>query len=254
MSRVDSPRGLIVVTGGSRGIGAAIARSLAQAGHPVLITFSTNQQAANVFVQDQRREGFCVHSIPSDLADEGGVLRIFEAADKLAVPLVGLVNNAGVTGGFARLVDLNDDVLRRVLAVNVAGPFLCAREAVRRMSTRYGGRGGNIVNVSSIAAKLGGAGEWIHYAASKGGLDTLTVGLAREVASEGIRVNAVAAGLIATGLHAAAGAPDRLDRLAPGIPMGRAGTAEEVAAAVAWLMSPAASYVTGAIIPVGGGR
>lgn len=254
MSRVDLPRGLIVVTGGSRGIGAAIARSFAQAGHPVVITFSTNQQAANAFVQDQQREGFCVHSIPSDLADEGGVLRIFEAADKLALPLAGLVNNAGVTGGFARLVDLNDDVLRRVLAVNVAGPFLCAREAVRRMSTRYGGRGGNIVNVSSIAAKLGGAGEWIHYAASKGGLDTLTVGLAREVASEGIRVNAVAAGLIATGLHAAAGAPDRLDRLAPGIPMGRAGTAEEVAAAVTWLMSPAASYVTGAIIPVGGGR
>ena len=134
MSRVDSPRGLIVVTGGSRGIGAAIARSFAQAGHPVLITFSTNQQAANAFVQDQQREGFCVHSIPSDLADEGGVLRIFEAADKLALPLAGLVNNAGVTGGFARLVDLNDDVLRRVLAVNVAGPFLCAREAVRRMS------------------------------------------------------------------------------------------------------------------------
>jgi len=143
---------------------------------------------------------------------------------------------------------------RMMLAVNVAGSFLCARTAGRPMSTRYGGRGGTIVNVSSIAAKLGSAGEWIHYAASKGAIDTLTVGLAREVAGEGIRVNAVSPGLIATDLHAAAGAPDRVERLAPGIPMGRAGTTEEVAAAVLWLMSASASYVTGAVVPVGGGR
>ncbi|MCP3416883.1 NAD(P)-dependent dehydrogenase (short-subunit alcohol dehydrogenase family) [Bradyrhizobium sp. USDA 4524] len=254
MSREDSRKGLIIVTGGSRGIGAVVARSFAQAGHPVLINFSTDSQAADAFVQEQRHEGLTLHSIQADLANEDGVLRMFGVADRLEVPLAGLVNNAGVTGGFARLEDLRDDVLRHVLAVNVAGPFLCAREAVRRLSTRRGGRGGNIVNVSSIAAKLGGAGEWIHYAASKGGLDTLTVGLALEVAGEGIRVNAVAAGLIETGLHAAAGAPDRLDRLAKGIPMGRAGTAEEVASAIIWLMSPAASYVTGAILPVGGGR
>jgi NAD(P)-dependent dehydrogenase (short-subunit alcohol dehydrogenase family) len=182
------------------------------------------------------------------------VLHLFAAADQMGVPLAGLVNNAGISGGFARLDALQGEALRRVLAVNVAGSFLCAREAVRRMSTRHGGRGGTIVNISSIAAKLGSPGEWIHYAASKGALDTLTVGLAREVAAEGIRVNAVSPGLIATDLHAAAGAPDRLERLAPGIPMGRAGTAAEVAAAVLWLMSTSASYVTGAVVPVGGGR
>ena len=254
MSKTDPTKGLVIVTGGTRGIGAAVARSAARDGHPVLINFAADAQAADAFVQQQRNGGLDLHSVQADLSDERGVLQLFEASDKLKVPLAGLVNNAGVTGGFARLADLRDDVLRHVLAVNIAGCFLCSREAVRRLSIRHGGRGGNIVNVSSIAAKLGGAGEWIHYAASKGALDTLTVGLSREVAGEGIRVNAVAAGLIETGLHAAAGAPDRLARLAPGVPMGRAGTAEEVAQAVLWLMSDAASYVTGAIVPVGGGR
>ncbi|WP_134501001.1 SDR family oxidoreductase [Microvirga pakistanensis] len=254
MSELDSPKGLIIVTGASRGIGAATARSLAQRGHPILINYSRDTSSAEELVAEQSRLGFIVESVRADLATETGVLDLFAAADDLGIPLSGLVNNAGVTGGFSRVADLKDHVLRHVLAVNVAGCFLCAREAVRRMSRQCGGQGGSIVNISSIAAKLGGAGEWIHYAASKGALDTLTIGLAREVAGEGIRVNAVAAGLIETDLHAAAGAPDRLDRLAPGIPIGRAGTTDEVAAAVVWLMSSAASYVTGAILPVGGGR
>jgi NAD(P)-dependent dehydrogenase (short-subunit alcohol dehydrogenase family) len=182
------------------------------------------------------------------------VLDLFTAADKTGVPLTSLINNAGITGGFARVDQARSETLRRVFDVNVVGTFLCSREAIRRMSTRYGGSGGTITNVSSIAAKLGRAGEWIHYAASKGAIETFTVGLAHELANEGIRVNAVAPGLVATDIHAAAGDANRPHRMVPGIPMGRAGTPEEVAAAVLWLMSPAASYVTGAIIPVGGRR
>lgn len=254
MTREDQPKGLIIVTGGTRGIGAAVAASAARDGHPILVNFAADAQAADAFVQGQKAEGLEVHCVRADIADERGVLRLFEAADSLEVPLCGLVNNAGITGGFSRLEDLRADALRNVMAVNVGGCFLCAREAVRRMSTRHGGRGGSIVNVSSIAAKLGGAGEWIHYAASKGALDTLTIGLAREVAGEGIRVNAVAAGFVETGLHAASGQPERLERVTPSIPMGRPGTAEEVARAILWLMSDAAAYVTGAILPVGGGR
>jgi len=182
------------------------------------------------------------------------VHELFERAHAEFGAVHGLVNNAGVTGGFARLEALSADVLARVLAVNVAGTVLCAREAVRRMSNRQGGEGGAIVNLSSLAARLGGGGEWVHYAASKGAVESFTIGLAREVAAEGIRVNAVAPGLIATGLHAAAGAPERLGRLGPGVPMQHAGSAQEVAEAILWLLSRAASYVTGAIIPVGGGR
>ena len=169
-------------------------------------------------------------------------------------PICGLVNCAGVTGGFARVADVTAQTLARVVAVNVTGTILCAREAVRRMSTRLGGDGGAIVNVSSLAARLGGAGDWVHYAASKGAVETFTVGLAREVATEGIRVNAVAPGLIETELHAAAGAPDRVTRLAGAIQMRRPGTALEVAEGVLWLLSPAASYTTGAILDIGGGR
>jgi NAD(P)-dependent dehydrogenase (short-subunit alcohol dehydrogenase family) len=246
--------GLMVVTGGSRGIGAAIAMLGANRGYTILLNYAGDAEAASGIVNRISRNGGRAHAVQADIGSEEGVLHLFKSADAMGLPLAGLVNNAGVTGGFSRLDALLDEVLRRVLAVNVSGCFLCAREAVRRMSSRHGGRGGSLVNISSIAAKLGGAGEWIHYAASKGAIDTLTIGLAREVASEGIRVNAVAPGLIDTGLHAAAGAPDRLGRLAPGIPLGRAGTTEEVAEIVLWLMSPAASYVTGAIIPVGGGR
>jgi NAD(P)-dependent dehydrogenase (short-subunit alcohol dehydrogenase family) len=165
-----------------------------------------------------------------------------------------LVNNAAITGGFARVDSVESAVLTRVLAVNVAGTILCGREAVKRMSTRHGGRGGAIVNISSLITRTGGAGEWVHYAASKGAVNSFTTGLAREVAAEGIRVNAVAPGLIDTDLHAANGAPDRLERMTPSIPMQRPGTAEEVAAGVVWLLSDAASYVNGAILEIGGGR
>ena len=249
-----SEGGLVVVTGGGRGIGAAVSIAAAALGHPVLVNYAGDEASADALARRIADQGGHAQAVRADVGTEEGVLRLFAAADGMGAPLAGLVNNAGVSGGFARLDELEGEALRRVLAVNVAGSFLCAREAVRRMSTRHGGRGGTIVNVSSIAAKLGSAGEWIHYAASKGAIDTLTVGLAREVAGEGIRVNAVAPGLVATDLHAAAGAPDRLERLAPGIPMGRAGTAEEVAASVLWLMSASASYVTGAVLPVGGGR
>jgi len=182
------------------------------------------------------------------------VVRIFEEATRSLGPVTALATCAGVTGGFSRLEDVTGDTVARVLAVNVTGTILCAREAVRRMSTRRGGRGGAIVTVSSLAAQLGGPGEWVHYAASKGAVETFTVGLAREVAAEGIRVNAVSPGLVETELHAAAGDPDRPRRLAAGIPMGRPGTPAEVAEGMLWLLSPAASYVTGAILPIGGGR
>lgn len=248
------PAGLVIVTGGSRGIGAAVVRRLAQAGHAVLINYVSGADQAEQLAAELRQSGQRAEICQADLGDETGVLALFTAADRMVLPLRGLVNNAGLTGGLSRLADLDDAVLRRVLAVNVAGCLLCAREAVRRMSTDRGGAGGGIVNISSLAARLGGGGEWIHYAASKGALDTMTIGLAREVAREGIRVNAVAAGLIDTELHAQAGAPDRLNRLAPAIPMGRAGTAAEVAEAVMWLLSDAASYVTGSILDVGGGR
>lgn len=182
------------------------------------------------------------------------MLRLFETAARELGPVRALVNNAGISGSLGRLEDVDAGEIARVLGVNVIGTMLCAREAVRRMSSKHGGHGGAIVNISSRAAQLGGAGEWLHYAASKGAVETFTVGLARELGAEGIRVNAVSPGLIETGLHAAAGAPDRLERLVGGVPQGRAGTADEVAAAVLWLLSPEASYVNGAILAVAGGR
>ena len=250
----STTKGLALVTGGGRGIGAAIALGAAELGYSVLVNFSNNRTAAEELVRRIEGSGGRALAIQADVSDEAAVLDLFTAVDKMGVPLTSLINNAGITGGFARVDQTHVETLRRVFDVNVVGTFLCSREAIRRMSTRYGGSGGTITNVSSIAAKLGSAGEWIHYAASKGAIDTLTIGLARELADEGIRVNAVAPGLVATDIHAAAGDADRPHRLAPGIPMGRAGTPEEVAAAVLWLISPAASYVTGAIIPVGGGR
>jgi NAD(P)-dependent dehydrogenase (short-subunit alcohol dehydrogenase family) len=244
----------MIVTGAGRGIGAAVATLGAKHGYAILLNYVADAEAAASVVRQINSGGGHAQMVGADVGTEGGVLCLFRAADEMGFHLTGLVNNAGITGGLSRLDALQDDALRRVLAVNVAGPFLCAREAVRRMSNRHGGRGGAIVNVSSIAAHLGGAGEWIHYAASKGAVDSLTIGLAREVAAEGIRVNAVAPGLIETGIHAAAGAPERVEQLAPRIPIGRAGTASEVAEVVLWLMSPAASYVTGVVLPVGGGR
>jgi len=246
--------GLVIVTGAGRGIGAAVAVKVAALGYAALINYASNDRAAEDVAGQIRRAGGEAITCRADIGDASGIQDLFSTADATRLPIIGLVNNAGVSGGFSRLDALSEETLRRVLAVNVAGAMLCAREAVRRMSTRQGGQGGSIVNVSSIAAKLGSAGEWIHYAASKGAIDTLTIGLAREVAAEGIRVNAVAPGLIDTDFHAAAGAPDRAARMAAGIPMGRAGTPEEVADAILWLMSSRASYITGAIVPVGGGR
>jgi len=246
--------GTLVVTGASRGIGAAIAKLAGGRGFSVAVNFDTGKAEATAIVEQIVSSGGRACAIQADVAREEDVIRLFETAERELGPIRFLVNNAAITGGFARVESVSASTLLRVMAVNVTGTILCASEAVRRMSTNRGGTGGAIVNISSRAARTGSAGEWVHYAASKGAIDSFTIGLAREVATEGIRVNAVAPGLIETGLHAANGAPDRLDRLAETIPMQRAGTALEVAEAVLWLLSPAASYTTGAILEVGGGR
>src|SRR6516164_8973860 len=245
---------LVIVTGGSRGIGAAVARLAGAQGYAVAVNFLQNQGAAQRVVEEIASSGGSAIPIKGDVAREADIVRLFKEAEEAFGPVYGLVNNAGITGGFARVEQIQTNNLVDVLVTNVVGTILCAREAVRRMSTHRGGRGGSIVNISSLAARTGGAGEWVHYAATKGAVNTLTIGLAREVASEGIRVNAVSPGLIETDLHAAAGAPDRLERLSPAVPMQRPGTAEEVAQGVLWLLSPAASYTTGAILEIGGGR
>lgn len=250
----ETDPGALIVTGGSRGIGAAISRLAAAHGYAVIVNFVADENAAATLVGQIRSHGGRAAAVRADVADESEVVNLFEQAGRLFGPLRALVNNAGVTGGFCRVESVTAGMLERLWAVNVTGTIVCAREAVRRLSVKHGGQGGAIVNVSSRAAALGSAGEWVHYAASKGAVNTFTIGLAGEVADEGIRVNAVAPGLIETGIHAAAGDPDRLARLANRIPMGRAGTAEEAAQAVMWLLSPAASYVTGTIVTVSGGR
>lgn len=246
--------GTLVVTGASRGIGAAIAVLAGRRGYHVAVNFLSGEAEALKIAKHIVSSGGRACTIKADVSREDEVVRLFQTAERELGPIRALVNNAAITGGFARVEEMTSETLARVMAVNVSGAFLCAREAVRRISTRHGGTGGAIVNVSSRAAQIGSAGEWVHYAASKGAIDSFTVGLAREVATEGIRVNAVAPGLIETGLHAANGAPERLNRLAATIPMQRPGSAEEVAEAVVWLLSPAASYTTGAILQVGGGR
>jgi NAD(P)-dependent dehydrogenase (short-subunit alcohol dehydrogenase family) len=246
--------GALIVTGAARGIGAAVARRAAACGFAVAVNYARSEERAQHVVREICSSGGRAIAIQGDVGREGDVLRLFETAERELGPIKGLVNNAGITGGFARVESVSAKALADVMAVNVTGSFLCAREAVRRMSTRHGGSGGAIVNISSRAVQYGSAGEWVHYAASKGAIDAFTLGLAREVATEGIRVNAVAPGLIDTEIHADNGEPERLRRLMGTIPMGRAGKPEEVAEAVVWLLSPAASYVTGAILPVGGGR
>jgi NAD(P)-dependent dehydrogenase (short-subunit alcohol dehydrogenase family) len=243
-----------IVTGASRGIGAAIAKLLGANGYGVAVNYARDEAAAQSVVEHITGAGSRAVAIQADVSREADVLRLFESAERELGPIGALVNNAAITGGFARVEDVGSAALAQMLAVNVAGTILCAREAVRRMSTRRGGAGGAIVNISSIAARTGGVGEWVHYAASKGAVNTFTIGLAREVATEGIRVNAAAPGLVETGLHAANGEPGRIARLSPSIPMQRAGTPEEIAQGVLWLLSDEASYVTGTILEIGGGR
>jgi NAD(P)-dependent dehydrogenase (short-subunit alcohol dehydrogenase family) len=246
--------GTLIVTGASRGIGAAIARLGATRGYAVAVNFCTGESEALQLVDEIKRSGGRALAIRADVSCEDQIIHLFKTAERELGAITALVNNAGITGGFARVENVTAEAIEITLAVNVTGAILCAREAVRRMSTKHGARGGAIVNISSRAAHTGSPGEWVHYAASKGAIDTFTIGLAREVATEGIRVNAVAPGLTETGLHAASGEPDRLKRLAGTIPMGRPGLPHEIAESVLWLLSPAASYVTGAILEVGGGR
>ncbi len=246
--------GTLIVTGASRGIGAAVARLAASRGYRVAVNFQSGEAEARTLANEIVRNGGRALAIQADVAREEDIVGMFQTAERGLGPIATLVNNAGITGGFARVDAVSADALKRVFAVNVIGAMLCAREAVKRLSTKNGGPGGAIVNISSRAAHTGAAGEWVHYAATKGAIDSFTIGLAREVATEGIRVNAVAPGLTETGLHAANGEPGRLQRLIPSIPMQRAGQPEEIAEAVLWLLSPAASYVTGAIVNVGGGR
>jgi NAD(P)-dependent dehydrogenase (short-subunit alcohol dehydrogenase family) len=249
-----SDLGTLIVTGASRGIGAAIARLASERGYAVAVNFSSGESEAKNLVREITARGDRAIAIQADVSRENAIIRMFETAERELGPIKALVNNAGVTGGFARVEDVSAEAIEHVFAINVTGAILCAREAVRRMSTKHGGTGGAIVNISSRAAHTGGPGEWVHYAASKGAINSFTIGLAREVATEGIRVNAVAPGLVETGLHAANGEPGRLQRLMPSIPMQRAGLPNEVAEGVLWLLSPAASYVTGTILEIGGGR
>lgn len=253
MTPNNQPRTLIV-TGASRGIGASVAKLAAQRGYAVAVNFNAGEPEAKKVVDQIASAGGRALAIQADVSREDQILRLFQTAEHDLGPIKALVNNAGVTGGFARVEDVSLAQIENVFAVNVTGPMLCAREAVRRMSTKHGGTGGAIVNISSRAAHTGSPGEWVHYAATKGAIDSFTIGLAREVATEGIRVNAVSPGLTDTELHAANGEPGRLQRLMPSIPMKRAGTPDEIAEGVLWLLSSAASYVTGAILEIGGGR
>jgi NAD(P)-dependent dehydrogenase (short-subunit alcohol dehydrogenase family) len=244
----------LLVTGGSRGIGAAVCRSAAAAGWRVAVNYRSNREAADTVVRDIQSAGGEAFAVQGDASVEADILSMFAAVDQRFGRLGALVNNAGVVDGKARLDEMDAARFERMLRINIFGPMLCAREAVKRMSTLHGGDGGAIVNVSSVAAVLGSAGEYVDYAASKGAIDTFTVGLAREVATEGIRVNAVRPGTIDTEIHASGGQPDRAARVAPTIPMRRAGRADEIAQAIVFLLSDASSYTTGAILDVSGGR
>jgi len=245
---------IVVVTGGSRGIGAATARLAAQQGYAVAVNYATNSKAADEVVRDIEAAGGCAIAVQGDVAREADVLALFATVDKQLGRLTALVNNAGVIDMPSRVDEMSEERLRRMLDTNILGSFLCAREAVRRMSTRHGGAGGAIVNLSSAAVRLGSPGQYVHYAASKGAIDAFTLGLAKEVATEGIRVNAVRPGIIDTDIHASGGQPNRARELAPQVPMQRPGTAEEVAQAIVWLMSDDSSYTTGSIVDVTGGR
>jgi NAD(P)-dependent dehydrogenase (short-subunit alcohol dehydrogenase family) len=245
---------ILLVTGGSRGIGAATARVAAERGYDVCVNYRANKDAADRVVAEIRAAGRRAIAVAADVSSERDVVKMFETCDRELGRVDALVNNAAVLERQARLDAMDADRVMRVLAINVVGPFLCAREAVKRMSTKYGGRGGAIVNVSSGASRLGSPNEYIDYAVSKGALDTMTTGLAREVASEGIRVNAVRAGHIYTELHASGGEPNRVERVKSLVAMKRGGQPEEIAYAILWLLSNEASYATGAFLDVSGGN
>ena len=244
---------VLLITGGGRGIGAATARLAAQRGYAVCVNYRRNRDTADATVTAIEAAGGRAIAVGADVSIEAEVMRLFEACDRFG-PLAGLVNNAGILETQMRVEAMDAARLQRVFATNVVGAFLCAREAVRRLSTKHGGAGGAIVNVSSGASRLGSPGEYVDYAASKGAIDTLTIGLAREVAEEGIRVNAVRAGFIYTEIHASGGEPNRVERVKAFVPMKRGGTVEEVANAILWLLSDEASYTTGAFIDVTGGK
>src|SRR5688572_10780265 len=245
---------VVLVTGGGRGIGAAVARLAAARGYAVAVNYRSRREAADAVVAEISAAGGRAVALQADVAVETDVVDLFEACDRELGTVTALVNNAGILETQMRVETMDAARITRILATNVVGAFLCAREAVRRMSTRHGGRGGAIVNLSSGAARLGAPGEYVDYAASKGAIDTFTIGLAQEVAQDGIRVNAVRAGYIYTEMHASGGEPNRVDRVKEFVPMKRGGTADEVARAIVWLLSDEASFTTGAFIDVTGGK
>ncbi|MFD7903751.1 SDR family oxidoreductase [Kitasatospora sp. NPDC059747] len=249
-----TPPEVLLVTGAGRGIGAATALLAARRGHHVCVNYRADEASADAVVAAIRAEGGTSVAVRADVTRTAEVERLFATVDAELGPLTGLVNNAGTLERQCRLEDLDEERLNRIWAANITGPFLCAAQAVRRMSTRHGGRGGAVVNVSSAASRLGSPNEYVDYAAAKGAVDSMTRGLALEVAAEGIRVNAVRPGLIHTGIHALGGEPGRVDRVGPTLPMGRGGRPEEVAETILFLLSPASSYMTGAFLDVAGGR
>lgn len=248
-----SVRPVLLVTGGGRGIGAAIARLAGARGYDVGVNYRRDRASAERVVAEIEASGSRAVAIPGDVSEESDVTKVFAALDRDLGPIAALVNNAGITGGAARVEAVTQDQLERVFSVNIVGAFLCAREAVKRMSTSHGGQGGAIVNISSGAAKLGSPGVWVHYAASKGALDSFTLGLAREVAAEGIRVNGLRVGITDTDLHDFAGNPEKLAQMSKVPPMQRVATPEEIAESALWLLSDQASYVSAALVDAGGG-
>jgi len=251
---MQTPDKIMIVTGASRGIGAAVARLAARRGYAVCVNYQRRRDAADAVVRDIEGEGGRAIAVAADVADEAQVVALFETVDRELGRVDALVNNAGILERQTTVEQLDAARIGRILATNVVGTFVCCREAVRRMAPRHGGRGGAIVNVSSMAARLGSPNEYVDYAASKGAVDTLTIGLSKEVGGDGIRVNGVRPGLIRTEMHASGGEPGRVDRLMGGVPLGRGGEPEEVAAAVLWLCSDEAAYTTGTFIDVSGGR
>lgn len=247
-------KGSIIITGASRGIGAAVALQAGQAGYEVCVNYQSNKQAADGVVAEIEENGGKAIAVQGDVAKEDDILNIFKAVDEQLAPLSALVNNAGIVGVATSVKDLTYERLQNMLTTNVTGSILCAREAIKRMSPESGGKGGGIVNISSAAARLGSPGEYVDYAASKGAIDSFTIGLAKELAEQDIRVNAVRPGVIYTDIHASGGEPGRVDRVKSNVPMQRGGQPEEIADSVMWLLSDKASYVTGVLLDVSGGR